>query len=386
MGVEQGDYIEYGGGSGDSYGGMDYGGELYVADIGGGGGGGYDIGVDYADFYGGAETTPIDYGFDTTSWPTLDQGGGGPVADQAWMIDQSSGYLDMGDGYLYDPSTGGVLDTGLYQGSGGSDLVGAFFDYYSGQGYDDYTALQLAVQDAAGGSILTETSEQGPLPDLPEGQFFPLPYVDYWQSPFYTPTFPDLPAPPPPSTPLPLSPASSQPNLPPACAAGTYHPYPIGHPQQNVCVPFPGPQSQAPKPPSATSGTTGSTSKPPAPQQKPPVQQQCPQGYYRDPATGQCKPIPQGQPQQCPSGYYRASNGQCFPIPRCTTPGTVFDQATGLCVPRGQAIAPLPEGIEGLFDELKNLPWWLWLALAGLLLLSKDDDGKKTTVAYRRGR
>jgi hypothetical protein len=73
-------------------------------------------------------------------------------------------------------------------------------------------------------------------------------------------------------------------------------------------------------------------------------------------------------------------------IPKCATPGTVFDQARGLCVPKGQAISPLPEGVEGLFDELSKLPWWVWLALGGLLLLNRDEDGKKTTVTYRRAR
>jgi hypothetical protein len=102
--------------------------------------------------------------------------------------------------------------------------------------------------------------------------------------------------------------------------------------------------------------------------------------------TKQCKPIPQGQPQSCPSGYYRASNGQCFPIPKCTTPGTVFDAARGICVPRAQAISPVSESGElgDLWANLKGLPWWLWLALAGAFLLSRDSDGKTTTVRYKR--
>src|SRR6266508_2700023 len=90
--------------------------------------------------------------------------------------------------------------------------------------------------------------------------------------------------------------------------------------------------------------------------------------------------------QQCPQGYYRTSTGQCLPIPKCTTPGTVFDQARGTCVPKGQAVSPLPGEAEDFFANLKNIPWWVWLALGGAFLLSRDDGGKKTTVTYRRAR
>jgi len=317
----------------------------------------------------------LDYGFDTTSWPTFDQyygtsdiGAGGDFnygygfdaglpPDYALGFGPETGFMDLGGGYAYDPSTGGVLDTGLQQP--GSDLFGAFFDYYSAQGYDDYTAMQMAATDAAGGSILTETYEQAPppiLPNLPEQYFaLPPPPYDYGFWAGYSPTFPEqyFPLPPPPSN-------TAQPNLPPYCPAGQYHPYPIGHPQQNVCVPFPTATTNVPKPP---------TSQPsPAPAPKPPAQQ---------------KPPTQ---QQCPQGYYRTSTGQCLPIPKCTTPGTVFDQARGTCVPKGQAVSPLPGEAEDFFANLKNIPWWVWLALGGAFLLSRDDGGKKTTVTYRRAR
>lgn len=213
------------------------------------------------------------------------------------------------------------------------------------------------------------TPEPLSLPDI--WPTYGLPYFsnyDQWQSPPYVPVFSDLPTPRPP-----VGQTAQQPNLPPACPGGYYHPYPIGHPDQNKCVPFP--PLPTPAPPQQSGQQSGGGSQAPKPQQ------QCPQGQYRDPATGQCKPIPQGQPQQCPTGYYRAPNGQCLPIPKCTTAGTVFDQARGICVPQGQAVLPLP---EGLFDELSKLPWWIWLALGGLLLLGKDDDGRTTTVRYRR--
>jgi len=331
----------------------------------GGGGNGYYDG-------GGA----IDYGFDTTSWPTFDEyyGGGGLPPDYAPGFGPSSGFMDLGGGYLYDPSTGGVLDTGLYQGPIGSfdtgqssDIWQTAYENWLGVGLDPNTAAQYAEADveairASQGVISIPYSEaqQAPppiLPNLPEQYFaLPPPPYDYGFWAGYSPTFPEeyFPLPPPPSD-------VAQPNLPPYCPAGQYHPYPIGHPQQNLCVAFPSAQQQAPKPPSATSGTPPLAPKPPA-QQKPPTQQQCPQGYYR------------------------TSTGQCLPIPKCTTPETVFDRARGICVPRGQAVSPLPSEAEDLFANLKNIPWWVWLALGGAFLLSRDDGGKKTTVTYRRAR
>lgn len=325
----------------------DYGGDYY--DVYGGGGdysgySGYDLGGEYfSDPYldiGAGGDFNYGYGFDA---PGIISPGGDAIA---W------GGTDFNYGYGFDQGLPPDYAPGFEPG--GSDLFGAFFDYYSGQGYDDYTAMQLAAEQSAAGSILTETYEAAPPPILPDiGEYFPLPYVspyDYWQSPPYIPNFPEGPAPPPPSSPR---------NLPPYCPAGQYHPYPIGHPQQNLCVAFPQATTQAPKPPSATSGAPPPA---PKPQAKPPSQQQCPQGYYK------------------------ATNSQCLPISRCTTPGTVFDAARGICVPKGQAVSPLPIPSEAkdLLANLKELPWWVWLAAGGLLLLSQGES-KTTTVRYRRG-
>lgn len=346
MGMEQGGYIE-----GDEQGTYGYGGGGDFNLSMGGGGDAYSIDFGDSDFYYG-------YGFDT-----------------------GAEYGDSG----YQP---------------GGDLYGAYVDYYTEAGFDLTTAMELAAQDAAAGSVEIATSERGLLPDtLGPETYYGLPYIpDPFLTP-YTPIFPDLPAPlppivtpiipftypVPPQTPLPQTPTTGPtpiaPGLPPACPTGQYHPYPIGHPDQNKCVPFPPPQTgskpgtqQSPQAKASTGGSSGGTQQP-----------KCPTGYFLDPATKQCKPIPQGQPQSCPSGYYRASSGQCLPAPKCTTPGTAFDQARGLCVPRGQAISPLPEGFEGLFGELSKLPWWVWAALGGLLLLGgKDDERKKVTVQHRR--
>jgi hypothetical protein len=351
MGVDYYEDDYYGG---DYYDGGGYGGDVFMeSDIGYGGGG--------------------DWSFDTTYWPTFDE---------------------------YYGSGGEPID---YDAGSGSDLFYDYFAYYTDLGYSLDDATDLAMQAASELSLPDTTYAPAPTPieyapyqplwPIEEPQYFPLPFLPYEQSaPIEEPQYFPLPVPPPP---LPPSPASSQPNLPPACPSGQYHPYPIGHPQQNACVPFPVSSTPQPQPQPRSSGgasSGGSTSAPKQPTQqqpKQPTQQQCPSGYYRDPVTGQCKPIPQGQPQQCPPGYYRASNGQCLPIPRCTTPGTVFDAARGICVPQGQAVAPVsPSGELGdLFGDLKKLPWWVWLAAGGLLLLGKDDDGgKKTTVTYRRAR
>lgn len=324
--------------------------DFYEDDYEGGGyydGGGYDLAADLGGdfFYGYGADTGAEYG-DSGYSP----GGNGP-------IDYASYEQQWG---LEAPPIDSIPDSAF----GGNDLFGAYYDYYLDMGLDPVQAAGFAAEDAAGGSIQTFTDEAAPLPDL-SFPFYGLPYVpnyDYWQSPSYVPTFYELPVPPPPAQSLPTSPTTQQPNLPPACPGGQYHPYPIGHPQQNVCVPFPPlPAPQPQRPSGQQSGGGSSAPKPPAQQQQPKPPQQ----------------------QQCPTGYYRASNGQCLPIPRCTTPGTVFDAARGICVPRSQAVSPLPSSGEDILSSLKNLPWWFWAGLGALFLLNRDDE-RTTTVRYRR--
>lgn len=436
MGMEDGSQY-FGGGSS---GGGDIGADMGDFNI-GMGGGGDDFTIDPG--FGMGETGgPIDWGFDTTSWPTLGDAFGGaggdfnigmgaggdsyaidPIADQAFF-DPNQGYFDMGGGYVYDAGSGQVLDTGLYQGpvdqgfsQPSGNVFDAYLDYYIGLGYDPLDAAQLAADEASGMTISQETREKQPLPDLPEGEYFALPYIgfDPWASDPYRPTFPDLPPPlppiinpiiplvtqPPPRIPMPpqnpYGAVPKAPGLPPACPGGQYHPFPIGHPEQNKCVPFPPPQvSRSPGPvPGGGASRGGSSGGSQQQQQLPP----CPTGYTRDPITRQCKPQAQAQAQQCPSGYWmNPATRRCEPIPKCTSPGTVFDARSNRCVPYRQALNPLPgsegpgtppvetpEEIQGALGDLLGLPWWLWLAAGGLLLLSRDgDEGKKTTVTYRR--
>jgi hypothetical protein len=437
MGMEQGGYTtDSGGGDQGSY---DY-----------GGGGDFNIGMGAGgDEYGpGVDLAPIDWGFDTTQWPTLSEGsdfGGGYLPG----LDPSSGFIDLGDGFLYDVNTGGVLDTGLqldpsinlpfYQGPSVSDIP-----LGPAPSLSEIAAMEAMETIAIGSESCAERWSPGCAMPL-QSMFDPF-------AQFYQPVFPDLPPPLPPivtptfplvAPPVPQvrqSPTVSSgpipiaPGLPPACPTGQYHPYPIGHPQQNVCIPFPpaqtGSRSQQQQPPARGASSGGSATS------KPPTQQQaCPTGYCKHPTTGQCIPIPQGyarhpqtqvctpvQQQQCPTGYYPdPATRQCKPIPKCVTPGTVFDQRTGRCVPTNQAQAPAcPSGQwfnpktqkcepiptcqpgyvfdpnrglcvlaselskGGMLDELGKLPWWLWLALGGLFLLSQGEEKKRVTVQHRK--
>lgn len=134
--------------------------------------------------------------------------------------------------------------------------------------------------------------------------------------------------------------AGSQPTgLPGYCVGGTYHPYPIGHPQQDLCVPFPtGTQG------GSQQGQTGQTGQPTRPRiTQPPRPSGVPANYWFNPQTGQWEPMP-----QCPAG-------------------SVFDPNYGQCRAASQS--------GGLFDGLDSNLWlWLLLAAAGVMMLSDGSD------------
>ena len=331
--------------------------DFYTDDYAYGSGGGY--------YDGGGS---IDYGFDTTSWPTFDEyyGSGGLPPDYAPGFDPSSGLVDLGGGYGYDPSTGGILDTGLWQGFDGSQVTGddlwrTEYEGWIAFGLDPASAASQADQaleearaSAGAINISQSASELTKSPELPDiGQYFPLPFVSTykpWQSPPYIPTFPNLPAPQPPV-----------PRLPGYCPQGTYHP--IDDPYS--CVPFPQAttnqqqQQQQQRPGQQSSSGSEAQASRPQQQQQQQQQQPCPTGYCKHPQTGRCIPIPQG--------YAR------HPQTQVCTPQTA--QASPL---------PIPSEAGDLWANLKGLPWWVWLAVGGLFLLSRDDDGRTTTVRYRR--
>lgn len=362
--------------------------------------GGYLAESGIGDSYGGGGWGGFDFSSDI-------YGGGGNYGGY--------GYYDGGyysDQLNFDDLYGGGSS------SGGYDPYLDYLNDYIAQGYDAFTAADLAAQDTQYHfeDVTIEREAPPVLPPMMPSDWWNIPYQSYlpsFESPPYTPYEPPAPEPPP----LPPSPAT-QPGLPPACAPGTYHPYPIGHPQQNICVPFPSTQQQAPRPQAQSSGGSPQQSRPPQTQ----TSQPCGSGSCKHPQTGQCIPIPAGymrdaatqicrpqtQPQACPSGTYRdSSTGQCRPAPQCSTPGTVFDARVGRCVPYAQAQQPIcppgysfdqsrricalssslpPGAADGdILNSLKNIPWWLW-GLGLFLLLGKDSDngGRKTTVVHRR--
>lgn len=132
-------------------------------------------------------------------------------------------------------------------------------------------------------------------------------------------------------------------SLPGYCPVGTYHPYPIGHPQQDLCAPFPEwmtgsarttQQRQSPQ----TSGATQPARTSARPLGIPP-------GYWLNPATGMIEPIP-----ACPAGL-------------------VFDEFVGRCVAPGELTGGDASGSKD------NSLLWLLLIAAGVLVVSDRGSG-----------
>jgi hypothetical protein len=354
------------------------------------------------------------YSYDAEFFGVGDYGGGGLFDSSDYDYFFGGGGGDIGGG-IFDQS-----DYDYFYG-GGTDLYLDYLNYYLGQGYDDNTAAQYAQEDTQGPAFQIEGEGRLPETQLPTfgGSFFyPLPYVETQPFDYQLPEGEYYGLPPGPSGPcngsaVPTCPAGQQNNpanqcecipvLPGPCPAGQYHPYPAGHAQQNICVPFPAQQTQQQQQKQQTGGGRSSSGGGGSKQQ--PQPQQCPAPYVRDPLTGQCKlpPCPTGykrdpwtlqcvrqtqqqqQQQQCPTGYYLdPASRTCKPMPTCTTPGTVFDPVRGLCVPPNQ-LTQQPEEFSDFLSSLKTVPWWAWGALAALLLLSRNkEEGRTTTVKYRR--
>jgi len=349
-----------------------------------------------------------DYGGgDYVDYTGVDTGGGDSFApDYSSLYGGGSGDIPTAE---YDPNAPeSQLNTPDYQQLPGDDLYSAYYNNALSEGYDPITAANMAQEgvDAFAGNVTT--SEQG-YQDYTQSwpieppQYFPLPPIP--TSPAQVPTADyqqSWPITPPPVQPVP---PAIQPNLPPACPAGQYHPYPIGNPQQNVCIPFPAQSPPSSAGPGGASGgaSSGGASSAPKPQTPQPQQQSssCPPGQYRSPSTGACKTVPKCttgyvfDPQRekcvaygqtatplCPPGYWPNYNTRtCELTPACSF-GTVFNPLTGICAPAAQT--PQNQASMGL----SGIPWWLWLLLGGALLLS-DSNGeqrKTTTVRYQRAK
>lgn len=233
-------------------------------------------------------------------------------------------YSDYAD-YSYDPWTSFLPGTGAGDSDGGSGFWDSFY-YYLSLGYDQFEAELLAQQYP--GIANLPAGYEGPWWDpswVPPPNWYPWPVTG--------PNIQELPTPPAP--------------LPGACPTGQYHPYPIGHPQQNACA---------------------TLSNDPTQRQR--QQQQEQQRAGRRPGT-----LTSSLPQQCSGGQWmNPRTRRCEAIPRCAA-NKVFSPQAGQCVSTAEAarLAQRQQGQgQGLTDLLAKMPFSMWLvlfiALGGLLV------------------
>lgn len=275
----------------------------------------------------------------------LSPGAGYGAAEDADSFWDEYGYWDIDS--FWDMGGPGWGGGGFgFATSGNQSTPGLWDDlfyFYLGQGYDPFDAAAMADADAAAGFVVSvETSESGGLPRVSEYDWqdfvSPWPYTppnvawDPWGN---------------------LGGADSggggivpTQSLPGACGPGTYHPYPIGHPRQDECAPFP-------TDPAARAAAQRQQQRRQAQQSRggqQAQQQTCPRGQYRNPTTRRCEPIP-----NCPAGQ-------------------VFSPAQGRCLPRSAA----QQAQSG-----KSFPWW-WLLLGAGALLALEGTREQRSGRGRR--
>lgn len=243
-----------------------------------------------------------------------------------------SGGYDYSD-YSYDPWSSFLPGPGPGAGDGGGGSGWDSFWYYLSLGYSEWEAEWLAQQS-----------------DLPLG------YQGPWWNPEWTtePTWypwptvgPAIQELPPPRAPLPGT-----------CPTGQYHPYPIGHPQQNVCAPLSNDPSQR--------------------QRQQQQEQQRRQGAQRPGA------ITSSLPQRCRAGQWmNPQSRRCEAIPRCPA-NQVFSPQAGRCISSAEAarLTQQRQGQgQGLTDLLAKMPFSMWLVLflllGGVLLAGKGGGDRK---------
>lgn len=249
-------------------------------------------------------------------------------------------FYNYGYDYLYNDWDFGGWDWSF--NSGGDDWWNNFDpitgDYIGGGGADDWSwwdNFDPITGDYIGSGdtiFVGQTDAESPLPTV--GNYNWQDFVSPWG---YTP--PDMPW-----NPwgdlgdAPAAPAG--PSVPGYCQPGQYHPYPVGHPRQNECAPYP----------------ANANARRQAQQREQQRQQQ---------QARQQQQQPQGQP--CPRGQYRnQTTRRCEPIPTCPQ-GMVFSPVSQKCVPKTAA-----SSTSGL-AQLAKSPW-LWILIAGGVLLASDSN------------
>lgn len=135
-----------------------------------------------------------------------------------------------------------------------------------------------------------------------------------------------------------------QAKLPGYCVPGTYHP--ISDPFK--CVPFPAD-------PVARKAAQRQAAQQQAAQQRAQQQPKCPPNQIFNSQLKRCVP-------KCPSGQvFVPPANRCLTPPRCQQ-GLRFNASTGRC-----------EKATGLFDTVKGWPWWIWLLIAGGVVVATNQ-------------
>ncbi len=239
-----------------------------------------------------------------------------------WATPWASGYA--GEYWPVNPFAAG-------EPSGGDSSFWDSFYRYVEMGFSAIDAEWLAQQDA---QQLPE-SHSGPWWDP---SWTTQPAWDLW--PVVGPNIQELPPPPAP--------------LPGVCPTGQYHPYPIGHPQQNACAPL---------------------SNDPAQRQRQQQQEQT-RTVTRLPTVSRTGTMTSALPSSpCRVGQWmNPTTRRCEPLPTCA-PDQIFSPSQRKCVAAGAR--------QGLTDLLRKMPWPMWIVL-GLLLAGTLASGRSGESKRKR--
>lgn len=253
-----------------------------------------------------------------------------------------------------------------YESGGGNDWGGYFFDDYGnyyeydwfnvGGPTDYYQALDYGFWDVDDGSSITtyftnesafnppstnsgvqdlldwwtaltsERANNDPYSDLQDT-------LDWWTQLTGVPEY---------------GPAGTGQGLPKPCYGATYHPYPIGHPQQDLCEPYPDNNTAAKK-------------------------QAAQQKKTQQAAANAMKAAQKKQDQACPKHpqglpvWKNPQTGKCEVVPQCPQ-GSKFDSATRRCL--------TPAQVKELYGD-NSWIWWLVGGGVALMIVTRDSGGRR---------